>query len=96
MALPGSVLGDNRALLRERVISAQRRSHQFYLGVTLLLIAIVVTGFWPTYFGTLLSGGVARPLVMHVHGAVFTGWMALLLPQVSLAATGRRLMAVFL
>ena len=61
----------------------------FYLAITLVLIAIVVRGFWPSYFGHLLRDGVARPSIIHVHAAVFSGWMALLLAQVSLVSMGR-------
>jgi len=89
MAPPVEALADARTLLRDQTLLALRRSHQFYLGLTLLLMATVVVGFWPTYFGTLLSGGVTRPLVMHVHGAIFTGWMLLLFVQVWLASSGR-------
>ena len=89
MALPGSVVADDRALLRDQVISAQRRSHLFFVALTLFLIATVATGFWPSFFGKLLSGGVSRPLVMNVHGTIFTGWMLLLFLQVGLASTGR-------
>jgi hypothetical protein len=32
MALPGNVSADARALLRNQVASAQRRSHRFYIG----------------------------------------------------------------
>ena len=88
MPLTASVAAD-RALIRDRAVSAQRRSHRFYVGLTLFLFATVIIGFWPSYFATLLSGGVTRPLVMHAHGAVFTGWMLLLFLQVGLATSGR-------
>jgi hypothetical protein len=89
MAPTADAVADARDLLRHRTVAARRRGHQFYLAITVALIAIVVIGFWPSYFGTLLSGGVSRPFVMLVHGAVYTGWMALLALQVWLAATGR-------
>ena len=72
-----------------RPAAARRHVHQFYTGVTLLLIAMVAVGFWPSYFGPLTRGGVTRPWVIHLHGAIFSGWMALLLFQVSLASAGR-------
>ena len=89
MALPGNAVADARSTLREHTVLALRRGHSFYLALTLFLMATVVVGFWPTYFGQLLRGGGTRPLVMHFHGAIFTGWMLLLFVQVSLAASGR-------
>ena len=65
------------------------RTRRFYLAITLILIAMVVRGFWPSYFGPLVSGGVTRPWIIHLHGVIFVGWMALLLAQVSLVAMGR-------
>ena len=63
---------------------------RFYLIITLVLIGMVAKGFWPSYFGPMVSGkGMSRPWIMHLHGAVFTGWMLLLLLQVLLVSMGR-------
>ena len=43
----------------------------------------------PSYFGPLLRGDIARPLVIQIHGIVFVGWMALLLVQVVVVYRGR-------
>lgn len=45
--------------------------------------AIVLAGFWPYYAG-LPAGGAPRHWVVHVHGALFTGWLAILIAQVAL------------
>ena len=63
---------------------------RFYVGMALLMIAFVVAGFWPSYFGALFRGVIVeRPWVIHVHFVVFMGWMALLLTQVILVSLGR-------
>ncbi|ALO45647.1 hypothetical protein [Pseudohongiella spirulinae] len=62
---------------------------RFYMGVALALFMMVLVGFWPSYFSLIFGEPVARPLIMHVHGVIFTGWMLLLLLQVGLVAMGR-------
>jgi hypothetical protein len=65
------------------------RRSRFYVGISVAMTAIVVVGFWASYFGPMLRGNVARPWVIQLHGAVYAGWMALLLAQVALVAGGR-------
>ena len=70
--------------------SHRNREHQFFRGMSVLIALIVFIGFSRTYF---LAGLFhAKPLpapIVHIHGAVFTGWIALLVVQTSLAAGGR-------
>ncbi|HEX7238132.1 MAG TPA: hypothetical protein VF405_14280, partial [Gammaproteobacteria bacterium] len=42
-----------------------------------------------TYFGPLLAGAVDKTAIIHVHAAVYVGWLALFMTQAVLAATGR-------
>jgi hypothetical protein len=65
------------------------RTRQAYLAIALLLCGIVTWGFWATYFGPLLDGGVDRPWLIHVHAAVFAGWVLLLVAQAAIVAAGR-------
>ncbi|MFB6097519.1 MAG: hypothetical protein ABEK84_00075 [Salinibacter sp.] len=66
----------------------------FWVGMAVFLTGIVVVGFWPTYFGPLVLGQEAPPdwgfvkaaWPIHLHAAVFTGWMALLVAQTVLVA----------
>jgi hypothetical protein len=68
---------------------ATPRPTRFYLGIALFMVAVVLVGFWPTYFGPMLRGNIARPWVIQLHGIVYVGWMALLIAQVTLVARGR-------
>ncbi|MDP2139643.1 MAG: hypothetical protein Q8L20_02415 [Gammaproteobacteria bacterium] len=61
----------------------------FYTGITVVLCAMVVIGFWPSYFSLVFGEPVVRPLIMHAHGAIFTGWMGLLALQVTLVAKSK-------
>src|SRR5262245_12556425 len=72
-----------------RTTAGRRVKTRFYVGLTAFMVGIVVVGFWPSYFGPMLRGNVARPLVIQLHGLVFVGWMALLVTQVVLAMRGR-------
>ena len=52
--------------------------------------ALVIAGFWPTYLWPLLSGGeLPSSALLHVHAAVFFGWMAILVRQTWLVARRR-------
>jgi hypothetical protein len=60
-----------------------------HLGIAFGLLITAIWGFWPTYFGPLLRGDVGRPWIIHLHAAVFVGWLILLVTQASLIAAGR-------
>src|SRR5687768_12446334 len=69
--------------------TARAHAHRFQVAMALALSAVAVIGFWPTFFGPLMRGAANRHWVLNLHGAVFTGWLVLLVAQVALAARGR-------
>jgi hypothetical protein len=72
-------------------IAARHRSSDrwFFTGMAVAAAATVFAGFAPTYF--LRSASSAPPLapLLHVHGFLFTCWIALFLVQIVLVETRR-------
>jgi hypothetical protein len=70
-------------------LPGRKYDRQFFFVMTILLLATVVIGFAPTYY---LAGVFRAPLpspMVHVHGAVFSSWMLLLLVQTGLISAKR-------
>ncbi len=68
---------------------SRRSDDVFFSGMALLILATVLVGFARTYF---LAGVFRAPLpsvIVHIHGAVFSSWILLLIAQVSLVSAGR-------
>ena len=62
---------------------------KFYIALAILMTLTVIVGFWPSYYGPLTEGTTRVSWVLHFHGVVYIGWMALLILQVTLAARGK-------
>jgi hypothetical protein len=56
----------------------------FYFLMSLLLAAIVVTGFKRTVNDNLFHPAVPRPFILWIHGAAFAGWVAFFIFQSTL------------
>ncbi len=70
-------------------LPGRKYDRQFFFVMTILLLATVVIGFAPTYY---LAGVFRAPLpspMVHIHGAVFSSWMLLLLVQTGLISAKR-------
>jgi hypothetical protein len=70
-------------------LPGRKYDRQFFLATVLLLVAVVAIGFGPTYY---LAGVFRAPLpspIMHIHGAVFSTWMLLLVVQTGLISAKR-------
>ena len=58
---------------------------RFFLGMTLVMTAIVLTGFMPTLFGRAAFNVAKMPLYLYLHGSTMGAWFALLVTQALLA-----------
>ncbi len=70
-------------------VPGRRYDHHFFSAIAVLMLVTVVFGFGPTYY---FEGAFRAPLpstIIHIHGAVFSCWILLLIAQTSLASAGR-------
>ena len=79
---------DNSVKVRALPVG-RRYDHVFFSGMAVLILASVFLGFAHSYY---LAGVFHAPLpsrIIHIHGAVFSMWILLLITQTSLVAAGR-------
>jgi hypothetical protein len=70
-------------------LPGRRFDHVFFTSMALVMLVTVFVGFAHTYY---LAGLFRAPLpsrIIHVHGAVFSCWILLLVAQTSLVSAGR-------
>jgi hypothetical protein len=68
---------------------AAPRTRRVFVPLAMLAIAMALVGFWPGYFGPVLTEMKAKTVLVHLHAVVFMGWLGLFTMQAALAATGR-------
>jgi hypothetical protein len=66
-----------------------KKLHSYFVAFTVVFALLVLTGFSRTFFLPMARGTLAKPLVVHAHGALFFAWTALLVLQAFLAASKR-------
>lgn len=72
-----------------KTLQRKRFDRYFFSGTAWLMLITVVAGFGPTYY---FAGVFSAPLpsrIVHVHAALFTSWMLMLIAQNSLVLAGR-------
>lgn len=71
------------------VRSPRRFDRRLYLGASLIFLALVLWTFARTFYLQPSFGTPPLSAQLHIHGAVMTGWVVLLVAQTSLIAAHR-------
>jgi hypothetical protein len=70
-------------------IISKRRERLFYTGMAIAVVVTVFAGFARTYYLRPYFDNPALTPLLHLHGVVFTSWLALFLTQTALVAANR-------
>ena len=86
----GSGLAHGQPLTLDARVRARIRDHRFFTGMAVAAALVVFVGFAPSYYlKSWFGGGRELAGLVHLHGALSTGWMLLLVAQTSLVGAGR-------
>lgn len=85
----GAYPSEGPPMARETSASSNTTRRPYYAPVALAALLLVIAGFARTYYLKTLFDTPTLPPLVHLHGAVMTGWFALLFIQASLIATHR-------
>ena len=80
---------DERRVLVSTAARQRQSERWFFGGIALASILVVFVGFAPTYYLKGVFGTPPLSPLVHLHGALSTMWLLLLLLQTSLVAAGR-------
>ena len=67
--------------------AAAVRTRQAYFGIVLLIAGIVAWGFWKPYYSQILAR-TDLPAIVHLHAAVFSLWVLVLVAQAAAVVAG--------
>jgi hypothetical protein len=70
-------------------MSRRNTDHLFFPAMTLLLVGEMLLGFWHSYIGAGFMLATLPSLLVHLHAALFVGWIILFAVQTLLVARGR-------
>ena len=70
-------------------VGSRQRDRVFYTTLPVLMALAVLYGFSRSYYFKLAYGTPELSSLYHLHGALFTAWLGLLVVQTSLVAAGR-------
>jgi hypothetical protein len=69
--------------------AARRRERIFYTGLAVAIAITIVAGFARTYYLRPLFDATSLPPLLHLHGAIFSAWLAVYVAQTVLVAANR-------
>ena len=87
VAQPSQAAGSPNKIVTN--IPGRRYDHFFFSGMALAMLATVFVGFARTYYMAGMFHAPLPSLIVHLHGAVFSCWILLLVTQTSLISAGR-------